>query len=79
MSECEAVVAQGLKGVTVRRRLWIRLPLGRMNYYLLIISFLRSDTKVKVQRCVPSTASRSPLEKLKYFFKCIFPFLRSGA
>ena len=43
----EAVVEQGHKVVTVSRLLWIRSPLERINYYLLLCLFLRSSTKAK--------------------------------
>ena len=35
-------MAQGYKGVTVTRQLWVRCPLEGVNCYLLILSFLRS-------------------------------------
>ena len=38
---------QGNKGVIVMRRLWVRSPFERMNYYLIIFSFLRSGIKAK--------------------------------
>ena len=41
-------VAQGHKDVTVSRWLWIRSPLGGMNYHFLIFSFLSSGTKPKI-------------------------------
>ena len=44
----DAVVAQGPKGKTVRRPLWVRSPFREMNYYLLIFSFRRPGTKEKV-------------------------------
>ena len=47
----EAVVVQWYKRVCdLMRRLCVRLLLGRMNYYLLIFTFLRSGNKVKT-RC----------------------------
>ena len=51
-SDIEVVAAQWHKGVTETRRLWVRSPLEKMNYFL-IFSFLRSGTKAKVRRGVP--------------------------
>ena len=45
--QIEAVVAQGHKGVTVTRRLWVPSLLEGMNYYFLTFSFLCSGTKAK--------------------------------
>ena len=44
----ECLVAQGHKGVTVTRRLWVRFPIEGMNYYLLIFSFLRLGTEAQI-------------------------------
>ena len=44
----EAVVAQGHKGVTVTRRLWIRCPLKEIKYlFKFIFLFLRSGVETK--------------------------------
>ena len=40
-------MAQGHKGMTVSRRLWVQSPLEGKNGYLLIFSFLRSGAKPK--------------------------------
>ena len=40
-------MAQGHKGVTVTRRLWIRTPLEEIIYCLLIFSFLCSGNKAR--------------------------------
>ena len=45
-----AVVAQGHKGVTVTRRLWVRFPLEEINYYFFIFSFLRSVTRANASK-----------------------------
>ena len=49
------VVAQGHKGETVTRRLWVQSPLEVMNYYFLMFSYLRSGTKVKKSPALNST------------------------
>ena len=46
--EKRPLVAQGHKGVFVTRRLWIRSPLERMNYYFLIRSFPCFGTEAKL-------------------------------
>ena len=48
-----AIVAQGHKGVTKTRGLWIRSPLEGMNYYFLMFLFIRSGSKAKARRWVP--------------------------
>ena len=58
----KAVVAQGHKGVTVTRRLWVGFPFGGINYYLLIFSFLRSGTKAK-EKGLSSSLYMQSLEK----------------
>ena len=58
-----AVVVHGHKGVTVTRRLWVRVVLEWMNYYFLIFSFLSSDTKVKTGFCASATQHTMPRKK----------------
>ena len=60
----EAVPAQWHKGVTEKRRLWVPSPLAGMNYYFLIISFLRSCTKAK-SPALSSGAQHAVLRKVR--------------